>query len=379
MLPRLLFQAIRSIVKSSVVEPPQLSTVRLVVMVELSRLGDVVHILPAVQQFKLHFPSVSIHCVIREKFASLLRLCDLDMEIHAVADARISHLLPAIRGVRRTAPDLACSMSPSRSNALVTLLSGATIKAGYLDYSNSLTPFLGAHKVELFGRNASSMIYERENIARRSEKVLQVLGIPLQGKISTLPLKKRQHEKLVSLLKEQGALPPGRYVVVHPFSGWEYRSWQLDNYVALANRASGELGLTVLVACEGRNRSQLKEAFVTRSPGVQLFSTDSAAELAVALKDASLFVGNDSGPLHLAAILGVPSVGIFGPASPALTGPSRGVVEYLYRPVPCAPCDQRRCIRPQDPCMHQYSVNEVLTCMEKTLKLAVTHDAVAHA
>ena len=348
-------------------------------MVELSRLGDVVQILPAVQQFKVHFPFVSIHCVIREKFASLLRLCDLDLEVHAVADARISHLLPAIRGVRKTAPDLACSMSPSRSNAFVTLLSGATMKAGYLDYSNSLTPFLGAHKVELFGRNASSAVYERENIARRSKKVLQVLGIPLQGISSILPLRKKQCEELASLLKERGVLPPGRYVAVHPFSGWEYRSWPLENYVALANRASGELGLPVLVACEERDRSRLKDAFAARSSGVQLFSTDSAAELAVALKEASLFVGNDSGPLHLAAILGVPSVGIFGPASPALTGPSRGVVEYLYRAVPCAPCDQRKCIRPQDPCMYQYSVNEVLTCMEKTLKLAVTHDAVAHA
>jgi len=378
-LPRLLLKAIRSIVKSSVVEPPQLSTVRSAVIVELSRLGDVVQILPAVQQFKLDSPSVSIHCVVREKFASFLRLCDLDLKIHEVADTRISSLLHAIRGIRMTASDLACSMSPSRSNALVTLLSGATVKAGYLDYSNSLTPFLGAHKVELFGRNASSMIYEKENIARRSEKVIQMLGISLRGKHFTLPLKKEQYEGLRSLLKEQGVIPPGRYVVVHPFSGWEYRSWQLENYVALANRASGELGLTVLVVCEERDRSRLMDAFTTRSADILFFSSDSTAKLAVAIKEASLFVGNDSGPLHLAAILGVPSVGIFGPASPALTGPSNGVVEYLYRAVPCAPCDQRKCIRPQDPCMCQYSVNEVLTCMEKTLKLAVTQDAVAHA
>jgi len=85
-------------------------------------------------------------------------------------------------------------------------------------------------------------------------------------------------------------------------------------------------------------------------------------EMANVIARADLFIGCDSGPIHLATFLGVRSIGLYGPAAPELTRPvwSNSVMfRGLYHPVDCSPCDQRRCVRPGATCMGLISVGEV--------------------
>lgn len=102
----------------------------------------------------------------------------------------------------------------------------------------------------------------------------------------------------------------------------------------------------------------LKDAFGD-SGRVQFFPSSDVLDTAAMIQGAGLFVGNDSGPLHLAALLGVPVVGLFGPAPPERTAPfaSRGV--FMYRQVACSPCTQTTCAMPGNSCMNRIAVQEV--------------------
>jgi ADP-heptose:LPS heptosyltransferase len=82
-------------------------------------------------------------------------------------------------------------------------------------------------------------------------------------------------------------------------------------------------------------------------------------DTAAVIRHAELFIGNDSGPLHLAALLGVPVVGLYGPAPPEQTAPYAGRGVFLYRKVSCSPCTQTVCTMPENSCMNRITVEEV--------------------
>jgi ADP-heptose:LPS heptosyltransferase len=85
------------------------------------------------------------------------------------------------------------------------------------------------------------------------------------------------------------------------------------------------------------------------------------------LKRCALFVGNDNGPMHMAAALGVPVVALFGPSDPAEWGPRGGRAEVLYKGLDCRRCFHPTCTRGEESCMKQIPVGEVLAAAARLL------------
>lgn len=347
-----------------------------VALVELTGLGDVIATLPAVQGFRLLFPSAGITLVVDEKLAELIRSFDLPC---AVAGAPRSHSLwgvaDAIRRVRGLEAALVCSMSPPRRNALVALASGAPYVAGYLRYTDTLTPFLLETPVEAFGVEAEEGItFGRESIGSRALKVCRALGLREAPGEIRLHIARRSLEVAHAQLLEKGMPTADRYVAIHPFAGWIHREWPLERFGDLAERIVQTTGLSVVFLWEIEKEGSLPqlrgrfagERRVVFAPVLSLLET------AVLISGASFFVGNDSGPLHLAAALGVRVVGLFGPSHPSLTAPacSQGA-EWLYRGVDCSPCDQRACIRHTDSCMDRISVDDAMRAVENVRALSL--------
>ena len=78
-----------------------------------------------------------------------------------------------------------------------------------------------------------------------------------------------------------------------------------------------------------------------------------------------LFVGTDSGPMHIAAAVGARVVGLFGPGSPELFAPVGPRATYIHHKLHCNPCDQVHCVYPENTCMQRITVEEVLGKMEE--------------
>jgi ADP-heptose:LPS heptosyltransferase len=335
-----------------------------VTLVELTGLGDVISMLPAVQGFHSLFPSASIRIVVDDAFVELLVSLRLPATVHGVAGSRTpSGTMTAVRLVRQMRSTLTCSMSPPRRNALVALASGAPAIAGYLSYTDSLAPYLLETPVESFGLTSrAEMKYGRDHISERALLVCRALGLADNVPGLRLDIADDSLTRLRGKLRHAGLLPNSEYVVIHPFAGWKFREWPLEAYASLAKRMLESEGMTVVFLWEDKKEGSLpwlRHHFAGRSP-VIFASTLSLLESAALVSGASLFVGNDSGPLHLAAMLGVRTLGLFGPSDPSLTAPrTRSSASWLYPCVDCSPCDQRKCIRPSDPCMQRISIAEV--------------------
>jgi ADP-heptose:LPS heptosyltransferase len=344
--------------------------VRSIAVIELTRLGDFITVLPAVKILRRQFPDARIHVVVDALHAPLLELCDPEVDVLPVARSeRPFHFLSAMRRVRRTSPDMVCSMSPANRNAALALASGARFIVGYLNWANSFTPFLGVSPVESIGvRDGARLLFGGENIETRSEKVLQSLGIrrPHTGSFdlsSWIP-----GEDVSSALRAEGVIGDSPYVVFHPFSRWSYRSWPIERFAALAGMTLESLPHDVVFICHESEREMLAPltgAFQGTSR-VRFYPSKDISRTAALMKGAAAFVGNDSGPIHLAAKLGLPLVGLYGPASPGYAAPLSSGGSFLYKPVVCSPCDQVRCLMPDHPCMTLIEPDEVFLqlCMQ---------------
>ena len=82
-------------------------------------------------------------------------------------------------------------------------------------------------------------------------------------------------------------------------------------------------------------------------------------EFSALVTGAALFVGNESGPLHIASVTGAPSLGLFGPGEPHVFYPHGTKTAFLHHVLECNPCDQVHCMHPENPCIQRITMEEV--------------------
>ena len=346
--------------------------VQVVAAIELTRLGDTLSAVPAIRGLKRLFPHAMIHLVVDSAHAPLLDAMQLGVQVLGVRKpTSAGSLFRTARYLRGLRPDVAASLSPSKRNAFLALSSGSKMRAGYLSHVDTLTPHLEVTPVEGFGFVPVARIsYGREGIHDRSAKVLTVMGGQHLLDEEAGPVVLRNEEALYRDLLSRRIIPEGDYIVIHPFAGWIYRQWDLARFAQLGRTLILEHDVDVVFLSEEREQGALQglsEQF-KNEPRARFVSFLDLIQAGVLIRHSSLFIGNDSGPLHLAALLGVRVVGLFGPASPELTGPNSSQGEYLYKPVECSPCAQRACERPDESCMTLIGQVEVFEAAGRMLR-----------
>ena len=149
------------------------------------------------------------------------------------------------------------------------------------------------------------------------------------------------------VLKSQTILKEGRkYVVLHPGGNWDLKRWPVEYYAQII-RHLGSKGICSVVC--GTERERDLSEYLLRSSGlnpvISFCGKTSVASLMALISESSLLISNDSGPLHLAAGLQVPHVGLFGPTTTETTGPvSKGKQRLLQNKIGCVlPCFFQSC------------------------------------
>lgn len=345
-----------------------LSEVRSLLCVELTRMGDVISMLPAIQLFRNALPDAEISVAVDRQYETIFRFVRaVDKTFGLENTSKVFGLSSAVNNLRRSQYDLICSMSPSYRNAFVTAVVQAKAKVGYFATFDSLTPFLTPTKIEGYGISPFTPTeFHEENLYQRSLRICQALGVSSKAGRPELTVTEADAKLLRQKLGQHGFSFSTPYVVLHPFAGWEFRYWKFESAVEFIDTAI-EGGKKVVLIGDEREREEgerlcsmtKNSTAVARAFGLPL------DELVVLLQGSQVFVGTDSGPLHLATALGVPVIGLYGPAHPKFTAPPSAVNSYLFKQVECSPCEQRKCVRPDHPCMHLITSQEVIERMSR--------------
>lgn len=334
-----------------------------VLVVELSRLGDAIQAHSVAAHLRRTGFAASVSLAVDASWAPLFESAGaVDRVVPVAAGGRKPGALLGLGGAGH---DLVLNASPSVRNTLATFLAGAPERAGYLDFTSPLTPFRDSFVVARTrggGHGATARVLAGTALAERAHPVLALVGAPAPVDLAALRPPREAAERVREWgISRWGAEPQGPLVVLHPGATWRLRAWPSERWVELGRTLVGThrarvvvLGASAEHALVGRVAAGIghparAEAWVGRR----------LDEVAALLAAADVHVGADSGPLHLASALGTSAVGLFGPASPRLTAPLGFRGEALHVAFPCAPCDQRRCVSPAEPCIHALSVPAV--------------------
>ena len=336
---------------------------RSVLIVRLSALGDVVHVLPALAALRAAWPSARIGWAVEEKAASLLEGHPQLDRLHVIpraaleAAARKRSLtgfvgtsLRALREVREEGYEVTLDFQSNFRSALLARLSGARRRiAQPAPFSKEGARFLATE--------TPSPVEKSVHKIERNLQLLRPLGIFPAAVPRPLIPEPETARVLGEALLHGGPAPVLLHPGVSPFGA--FKAWRVEGYAALARSLRAERGARVLVAWGGDREREgaLRVVELSRGAAELAPRTRSVLDLAALLRRSVLFVGADSGPLHLAAALGTPVVGLYGPKDPRTYGPYWENARVVRKGVACSPCTLRRCARPE--CMTLLTADEV--------------------
>jgi len=186
---------------------------------------------------------------------------------------------------------------------------------------------------------ARFMVYpEDEPEVWRHLRLMEFLGIPLQGDALEFPLTAQDYGELAALAEAQELLP-GTYACIHPGARYLTRRW-LPEFFAQVGDALAARGLTVvLTGSQSEANLTMAVAGAMHAPALDFAGRTTLGALAVLLKNTRLLVSNDTGVSHVAAALGVPSVVIGLSSDIERWAPlDRARHRVLYHPIECSPC-----------------------------------------
>jgi ADP-heptose:LPS heptosyltransferase len=267
-----------------------------VAVVRLRSLGDCVLTTPAIHLLKSYRPDLEIGVVVDDRFADVYRD---NPDIAAI-------LAPKIGAVRGFGPALCLNLHGGTRSARLTALSGARIRAGFDIFRSA---WVYTHRLP---RAQETMrLTRRVHTAEHAASAMFALGVPL----TEIP-----RARVAASAGRSAHAPAGAYAVIHPLAATAEKTWPAMNFRALAER----LDITpVFIGGPGEDLSLFTKW--------RTVSGESFAEVARLMKDAALFIGNDSGPAHLAAAFGVPELVLFGPSDVEIWSPWRTEAGVIQR------------------------------------------------
>ena len=138
----------------------------------------------------------------------------------------------------------------------------------------------------------------------------------------------------------------GKYIVVHPFSTWEQRAWPIEEFAKFINWVIKKYGYKCVIIGSANEapKASVLERMVHNKNLINLIGQASLPMTAEIIRNAEVFIGNDSGPLHLASAVQNNIIALFGPNIPLRYGPwQRSNSKVLHHQLPCCPCPQTTC------------------------------------
>ncbi len=316
-------------------------------------IGDAVMATPALTALRAGFPRARIAALARPVVADVWAAHPAVDEV-LVDDHRGAHRGPAGRWrlaseIRGRGFDAALVLPNSFDSALVAALARVPTRVGYR--TDARGPLLTV-ALPPPGRPLPHMTDYYLGL-------LSAWGLTGDPRAVSLAVSPAERDKARLRLSEWGARSTDRVVAVNPGAAYgSAKRWPADRFAALAERLAGDGAFVVVLGAAGERA--LGDAIVARLGGraVNAAGSTTIREAMAVLTWCRRLVTNDSGPMHVAAALGVSVTAIFGPTDPRATRPIGERVTILQHGVECAPCRYRDC--PIDHrCMTAVSVEEV--------------------
>ena len=173
--------------------------------------------------------------------------------------------------------------------------------------------------------------------------------------------------KVDVFFQENPDLPAKPIAVINPGAGFPTKLWKLDRFAKLADRIASEQGLNILLAWGPGEKEMAEQIAGSMTEKSWIAPRTSIRESIALFRHAALMISCDSGPLHLCAGMGIPTVSIFGPTDPGRNGPYGPNHQVVCKEQPCSFCWKKSCAIVTHDCMQQIEVDDVFQAVKTSV------------
>ena len=283
-----------------------------VLIISFKLIGDTTFTFPAVELIGTKFKDYEIYIFCFEDFEEIYKLKFQDIHYITFDKSKIdlNSRVPdyeVIKSVRKINPSFLFDFTSGYWAAFVSMFSGAKISAGF----NSR-----------YFKNFYSHFMVKRNKPHLADMFADVVKLisPDEGAV----IKKEFPSDYTKNSR----------ILIHPFAGWKAKEWNLNKFIRLAAELNIDYRVEFLVE---KNFIGSDTVVELENKGIKINQTESIADLIKEVKDCSVFISNDSGPLYIANVLGKPTFSIYGPTNPEFSLPFGKNHRYVRKTIECSP------------------------------------------
>jgi len=308
-----------------------------ILIIKPSSLGDVATTLPMLCDLRRAYPDAKIDWLIHPSLTALLQGHDAINDLILFdrkklaswwyKPSALSLFRKLLKQLRAARYDLVIDAQGLFRSGFLARYTGAKTRIGFATAREGATLFY-THKVPLPNRGKTMLAVDR----------MRALLAPLHIDTTTpaqfrLPVQVTQHSAFRI---------PNSFVAIIPGARWNTKRWDIERYIEITRKLLAD-GQHVLLLGSPDEKPLCDQIQAAAPAATNLAGQTTLAQMIALLDRASLILGNDSGPLHVAVALGKPIVAIYGPTSPDFVGPYGQLQNVLRHDVPCHPCRLREC------------------------------------
>ncbi|MBI3404682.1 MAG: glycosyltransferase family 9 protein [Acidobacteria bacterium] len=287
-------------------------------LVRLGSMGDIIHTLPAEHALRTSFPESRISWVVESKWAPLLEGNPDLNDVIPLNRGTWAGIASCIKRIRATRPTCAVDFQGLYKSAVLARFSGARQRVGY--------------SKEMAREGGAAMFYTQtvtsraQHIVDQHLEMVRSLGAVTGEAKFTFTLPDAANTFVEKELTRSGVK---EFYVISPGGGWKSKCWPAERYGHLHRKLAEKYGWRAVVSFGPGERALAQSVLMVAGEPEPILVQMDLPQLMAALRRAKFFVGGDTGPLHLAAALGTPVVGIYGPTDPNRNGPYGGRDEVV--------------------------------------------------
>ena len=321
-----------------------------ILIFSFSHIGDAVLSTAVIPQLQEHFPDARLHVLVgpiaQKVFQGDVRVDEVIIYDNRDIHTGLSGKIMLIKELRGRKFDLVIDL---RDSFWARLIGGSR------------------WGIPLFRRFESG--YKSSHAVNRYLGILRSHGIPSEDAAPEFYLSDSEKQAADDFLIRNGVSRRDLILGIHPGGGWLYKLWDAERFAALADRISEKYGAKVLVFA-GPDEASLQDQVMNSMKSSPIPVKDvGLRETAALIQKCDLYIGNDTGPMHIAAAVGTQVVAIFGPTDAGRSGPYGHEHVVIAEEVECSPCHPGKnpggCGRGSCEAMEAVSLEQVMEAVDK--------------
>jgi lipopolysaccharide heptosyltransferase II len=353
-----------------------------ILLIRLRLIGDVVFTTPLVRALRERYPSARLSYLVEAAAAPVLaanpHLSDVITVSHSRGWRRIIDDLNLARRLRSDRFDLVIDLHGGPRSAWLTWASGAARRVGYDVPGRSWMYTQTVRRPRAY--RARHAVENQWDLLRVVDPSFDRDPSPEANRVE-MPVDPRVAAGVSEIFRRLKLPVEARPIVLHVSAGNPFRRWPEASFAALAASLVSAGPTRWILVTAGPSDSHAAHRITDQARSLagdgagRIVDAESLslAELRAVLDRASLFVGGDSGPMHIAATSDVPIVTLYGPTLPERSAPRRPAARRSLAaepgPLPCRPCDQRTCVPGDFRCLSQVSADVVREAANRLLEI----------